>query len=69
MGGCIIREFTLLEWYRLGFDDRQLMDEVAQLCDLVLGRASYQRLTYADLVGGDLALPAEELDLKFMLAC
>ena len=62
-------EFTLLEWYRLGFDDRQLMDEVAQLCDLVLGRASYQRLTYEDLVGGDLALPAEELDLKFMLAC
>lgn len=25
-------EFTLLEWYRLGWDDHRLMDEVAELC-------------------------------------
>ena len=29
------REFTLLEWYRLGWDHRQLMQEVAALCALV----------------------------------
>lgn len=28
-------EFTLLEWYRLGWDDIKLMDEVAQLCRLL----------------------------------
>lgn len=25
-------EFTMLEWYRLGWDDNRLMDEVAELC-------------------------------------
>lgn len=29
-------EFTLLEWYRLGFDLHQLMREVAQLIDVLL---------------------------------
>ncbi|MCH8529820.1 MAG: EF-P lysine aminoacylase GenX [Saccharospirillum sp.] len=31
-------EFTLLEWYRLGWNDRALMDEVAQLCRQLAGR-------------------------------
>jgi lysyl-tRNA synthetase class 2 len=29
-------EFTLLEWYRLGFDDRRLMDEVAEVIGAAL---------------------------------
>ena len=29
------REFTLLEWYRLGWDHHQLMQEVAALCEWV----------------------------------
>ncbi|WP_028669322.1 EF-P lysine aminoacylase EpmA [Saccharospirillum impatiens] len=29
------REFTLLEWYRLGWDHHQLMQEVTALCDWV----------------------------------
>jgi lysyl-tRNA synthetase class 2 len=57
-------EFTLLEWYRLGFDDLQLMEEVAQLVDMVLGSACYARVTYAELVG-DLERPRDELDLAF----
>lgn len=28
-------EFTMLEWYRLGFDYKQLMDEVSSLLDLL----------------------------------
>ena len=42
-------EFTLLEWYRPGFDHHELMDEVDTLMDRVLGTAgSTRRLTYRD---------------------
>ncbi len=43
-------EFSLLEWYRLGFDHHQLMDEMAQLVqtclesDLAVEKISYQQL-------------------------
>jgi lysyl-tRNA synthetase class 2 len=43
-------EFTLLEWYRLGFDEVQLMAEVAELVDAVLGVQSFSYLTYAELL-------------------
>ena len=51
-------EFTMLEWYRLGFDAPALMDEVAALVDVLLGAAAYDRRTYASLVG----VPAAQLD-------
>jgi|TARA_B110001469_G_scaffold76150_1_gene72252 lysyl-tRNA synthetase class 2 len=35
-------EFTLLEWYRLDFDLRQLMQEVAELVDTVLTSAALE---------------------------
>jgi lysyl-tRNA synthetase class 2 len=57
-------EFTMLEWYRLDFDHGQLMEEVADLVDEVLGPASYTTVTYAELVG-DLDRPRDELDLAF----
>lgn len=43
-------EFTLLEWYRPGFDDARLMDEVAELVGAVLAidPAGVQRLSYRD---------------------
>ncbi|PTY38620.1 EF-P lysine aminoacylase GenX [Saccharospirillum sp. MSK14-1] len=43
-------EFTLLEWYRLGWDDTQLMDEVAQLCREVSGQPELpvERLSYRE---------------------
>ena len=43
-------EFTLIEWYRLGFDAERLMDEVAELVDALLGAGRYQRRTYAALL-------------------
>ncbi|MCZ6657796.1 MAG: hypothetical protein O7C67_10905 [Gammaproteobacteria bacterium] len=57
-------EFTMLEWYRLGFDDDALMAEVAELVDLVLGPRPYQRLTYRELVGTRQG-QRDLLDLKF----
>ena len=45
-------EFTLLEWYRPGFDHHRLMDEVEALVDALLGDRlavrPAERLTYAE---------------------
>ena len=41
-------EFTLLEWYRPGFDHHRLMDETGELAVLVLGCGAPRRITYAE---------------------
>ncbi len=38
-------EFTMLEWYRPGFDTNALMTEVAALVDRIVGAKPYQRLS------------------------
>ena len=43
-------EFTLIEWYRLGFDAARLMAEVAELVDALLGPGHYEQRTYAALL-------------------
>ncbi len=62
-------EFTRLEWYRLGFDHNQLMHEVADLVDVLLGPKPYQRLTYEDVVGKSKGRGRDALDLAFAEAC
>ena len=42
-------EFSLLEWYRPGFDHHQLMTEVAELVCECLGSQPVQRFSYRDL--------------------
>lgn len=42
-------EFTLLEWYRLGFDHFKLMEEVAELLEIVLACQKPTKTTYQDL--------------------
>ncbi len=42
-------EFTLLEWYRPGFDHWQLMDEVADLLCLLLPCESVEKKSYRQL--------------------
>lgn len=60
-------EFTLLEWYRPGFDDQQLMQELASLVDTLLGAAPYQQVRYGDLVARDLS--GDAADLAYAQAC
>lgn len=45
-------EFTLLEWYRVGFDHHALMDEVAEFLHRMLGptRAAAERLSFREAV-------------------
>ncbi|SDU18219.1 EF-P lysine aminoacylase EpmA [Halopseudomonas salegens] len=42
-------EFSMLEWYRPGFDHHQLMDEVEALTSGLLGHSSARRVRYADV--------------------
>lgn len=42
-------EFSMLEWYRIGFDHHQLMDEVDDLVVSLLGTERSRRVTYAAL--------------------
>lgn len=41
-------EFTMVEWYRTGFNYLQLMDEVEQLIAGLIGIEGFHRLTYQD---------------------
>ena len=42
-------EFTMLEWYRVGFDHHDLMGEVEALLTDLLGCRELERITYKDL--------------------
>ncbi len=43
-------EFSMLEWYRLGFDHHQLMEEVAELVNSLLPKPrEIQKMSYAEL--------------------
>ena len=60
-------EFTILEWYRLGFDMPQLMAEVADLVmDLAGQTLPVQQLTWADAWRAEQLDPNNEAEL---LAC
>lgn len=39
-------EFTMLEWYRPGFDHHDLMDEMADLLELLLGGRRAEKVSY-----------------------
>ena len=64
-GRLHLTEFTLLEWYRLGFDDRALMEEIAELVDAILGTASFRRLTHTELLATQPNGPVD-MDLRFV---
>jgi len=42
-------EFTILEWYRLGFDQYDLIDEVAELLSVILKTSKPEIISYQEL--------------------
>lgn len=42
-------EFTMLEWYQPGFDHHDLMAEIDELLQLILGTKQSDRITYRDV--------------------
>jgi lysyl-tRNA synthetase class 2 len=80
-GGLHNPEFTMLEWYRPGFELRDLIAETAALVAGVLDRNSWETLSYRDLFlrhlgvdpllaeTGELAgIAREQLDVSFATA-
>jgi elongation factor P--(R)-beta-lysine ligase len=43
-------EFTMVEWYRRGFELAELIDEVEALVNTLLGAAPYRRVSYCELI-------------------
>lgn len=66
-------EFTLLEWYRDGWDHHQLMHEVCQLLTLILSPnielAEPQFLSYEDAFQTVLGINPHTVDKADLLAC
>jgi lysyl-tRNA synthetase class 2 len=58
-------EFTLIEWYRLGFSLEQLMTEVAALACKVLGEHEVEYITYQDAFRRELKIdPLDATDAE-----
>jgi len=61
-------EFTMIEWYRIGFDLAALLDEVEALVDLVLGHGNYRRVSYAQLLREGAGVDPFEVDDAGLMA-
>jgi len=56
-------EFTMLEWYRLGFDHFQLMQEVCDFIQEILGKKESVIVSYRDLFIAVLAIDPFDISL------
>jgi lysyl-tRNA synthetase class 2 len=62
-------EFRLLEWYRLGYDDRRLIDEVHEYVGAVLGRREPVHVVgYDTLFAGAFGVGLEDADTSTLHA-
>lgn len=62
-------EFTMMEWYRIGFDHHQLMDEMDELLQHVLNIPKAIRKTYADLFFDFLNINPHQATLSQLQQC
>ncbi|RUO24108.1 elongation factor P lysine(34) lysyltransferase [Aliidiomarina minuta] len=49
-------EFSLLEWYRVGFDDQQLMHEIDELLQCILQTENAERVSYQQVFMNNLGI-------------
>jgi len=61
-------EFTMLEWYRTGIDEQQLMDEVEELARKTTGQKNFERITYRELFERQLGLDPHQCETGELLA-
>ncbi len=57
-------EFTMLEWYRVGWDEHQLMDEVTELLRSCLDISSVEKLSYRQLFLRHLNIDPHKADAR-----
>jgi elongation factor P--(R)-beta-lysine ligase len=62
-------EFTMLEWYRIGFDHWQLMDEVDELLQVILEKGAAERKTYAALFEEFLHINPHSSTVEELMKC
>ena len=62
-------EFSMLEWYRLGFDHHHLMAEVAELLNLVLQTPPPEKQTYAEVFMAFLNVDPHGATLEELATC
>ncbi len=62
-------EFTMLEWYRTGFDHQQLMQEMDDLLQLLLDRPAAIKISYQQLFLDMVGINPHTADLDALQAC
>ena len=62
-------EFTLIEWYRPGFDHHALMDEVEALVSALLGSEPFERIRYGRAFEDALGVDPHTADSEALAAC
>lgn len=62
-------EFTMLEWYRVGFDHWQLMEEVSELLKLTLNVEQVERFSYQEVFKKFLELDPLTATMRELQAC
>ena len=62
-------EFSLLEWYRPGFDHHALMDELESLLCLILGTSKTERLSYQAVYQKFLGLDPHAVSAEQLKQC
>lgn len=62
------QEFTLLEWYRLGFDQLQLINEVDELLQQILHCHPAEKITYQQLFEQQLGINPHAASINELIA-
>lgn len=62
-------EFTMLEWYRPGFDHQQLMQEMDDLLQLLLDRPAAHKISYEQLFKDMVGINPHTADMETLQKC